>query len=170
MKDRVKFKGHFNFKLWDQTHTILKWEVDEDNLVVNVGLQHILDILFISGTSQIDPWYVGLLDDTPVPAAGDTMGAHGGWTEFEDYSEATRQTYVDVRAAQTVSNTAAKATFTVNQDSSIIAGAFMTSDNVKGAGDGTLLCAVAFSGGDKGADENDILEVTYTFIAVDDGV
>jgi len=169
MKDGIKLRGHFNFKLFDPRGK-LKWEVDENNLVVNVGLQHVLDILFVSATGQIDPWYVGLLDDSPVPAAGDTMGAHGGWTEFEDYAEGTRQTYVDVRAAQTVSNVASKAVFTIDQDASTIAGAFMTSDNVKGAGDGTLLCAVAFSGGDKSADENDILEVTYTMTALDDGV
>lgn len=169
MKDGIRLRGHFNFKLFDSWGR-LKWEVDENNLVVNVALQHILDILFVSATGQIDPWYVGLLDDSPVPAAGDTMGAHAGWTEFEDYSEGTRQTYIDVRAAQMVSNAASKAVFTINQDASVIAGAFMTSDNVKGAGDGTLLCAVAFSGGDKSADENDILEVTYTMTALDDGV
>ena len=170
MKSGIRLKGHFNFKLWDSTHKKLKWEVNEDNLVVNVGLQHILDILFVSATSQIDPWYVGLLDDSPTPAAGDTMGAHGGWTEFQTYSEGTRQTYVDVRAAQTVSNTASKAVFTISGDTQIIAGAFITSDNTKGGGGGTLLCAVAFSGGDKSADTNDILEVTYTLTAIDDGV
>ncbi len=169
MKSGIKLKGHFNFKLFNPEGE-LKWEVDEDNLVVNVGLQHILDILFVSATGQIDPWYIALLDNTPVPAAGDTMGAHGGWTEFENYEEGTRQTYIDVRTGQTVSNVANKALFLINLDTQIIAGAFMTSDNVKGAGDGTLLCAVAFSGGDKSADTNDILEVTYTFTAIDDGV
>jgi len=167
MKNGIKLRGHFHFRCIDPNGNI-KWERDEDNLVVNVGLQQILDDIF-TGAGQVDPWYVGLTDGAPVTvAAGDTMGAHAGWVEFEDYSEGVRQTYTDVRAAQSVSNTAAPAAFTISGDGKTIGGAFLTSDNVKGAGDGVLLCGVAFTGGDESADTNDTIEVTYTFGAVDD--
>ena len=65
----------------------LKWQDTAYNMVVNEGLQHILDILFVSATSQVDPWYVGLTEASPSPAAADTLATHGGWTEFTDYTE-----------------------------------------------------------------------------------
>jgi hypothetical protein len=97
------------------------------------------------------------------------MTTHAGWTEFVHYDEATRQDYTEVRTNQSLSNTAAKATFTVSVDSSIIGGAFLASANGKNATSGTLLCGAAFTGGNKSADDNDTLEVTYTFTAGDDG-
>lgn len=147
----------------------LKWEAVADNLVVNVGLQHLLDVLF-AGSAQVDPWYVGITATAPSPAAGDTMASHAGWTEFASYDEANRQTFVDVRSSQTVSNTASKAAFTISADSSTIGGAFITSDNTKSGSSGTLLCCAAFTGGDKAADDGDTLYVEYQFSAADDGV
>jgi len=145
-----------------------RWRDTIDNLVVNVGLQHILDIVF-SGGSQVDPWYVGLTGTAPSPAAGDTMASHVGWTEFTDYDEATRQAWVETRTAQSMDNSASKAAFTISQDSSTIGGAFLASDSTRGGSAGTLMAAGAFSGGDKSADDDDTLEVTYTFSAADDG-
>jgi len=167
-KSGIRLGGHFNFKCFNPKHE-LKWKVDENNLVVTQGLQKVLDDIF-TGAGQTDPWYVGLIDDTPTIVAGDTAAAHGGWTEFQDYDEANRPAYIDVRAGETVSNVAATADFTIDTDTSIIAGAFLVSSNVKGGGGGVLLCAVVFTTGDKSADDNDTLEVTYTFGAVDDGV
>ena len=167
MKAGVRLGGVFEFKCFDKNGK-LKWEDTAKNIVVDVGLQHILDVLFISGTSQIDPFYVGLTDGTPTVAAGDTMASHAGWVEVTAYDEAVRQTYVDVRSSETVTNTASKATFTISSDSTTIGGAFLVSDSTKGGAGGTLLCAAAFSVGDKSADDNDTLEVTYTFSASDD--
>jgi len=62
-----------------------KWHAVAENLVVNVGLQHILDVVFAgdeSAHANIDPWYVGLTAADPSPAAADTMASHAGWTEF----------------------------------------------------------------------------------------
>ena len=164
----VKFQGIFTVKCFDPMRR-LKWEDKAYNLVVNVGLQHILDILFVSATSQVDPWYVGLTAGTPSPAAGDTMSSHGGWTEVTAYDEASRQTFTDSRTAQQVDNDGNEATFTISSDSTTIGGAFLVSDNTKGGSSGTLLCAAAFSGGDKSADDDDTLEVEYQFTAADDG-
>lgn len=162
----VRVGGFFTVRCLDPEGN-LKWEDTAKNLVTNVGLQHILDILFVSATSQVDPWYVGLTDGTPTVAAADTSASHAGWTEVTDYTEGARQAYVDVRSAQSITNAASKASFAINSDATTIGGAFLDSAST-GTG-GSLLCAAAFTGGDKSADDGDTLEVTYTFAAADDG-
>jgi hypothetical protein len=146
----------------------VKWRDTAYNMVVNEGLQHILDILYITATSQIDPWYVRLTAASPSPASGDTLLTHGGWTEFTDYTGGVGLEFVDVRAAQQVTNNASKASFAINQDASSIGGAYLSS--VSSGTSGTLLCVAAFTGGNKAADDGDTLEVEYQFSAADDGV
>lgn len=163
-KDCIRVGGVFTFECYGPDGT-LKWKDEAKNLVTNVGLQHILDILFVSATTQIDPWYVGLTDGTPTVAAGDTSASHVGWTEVTAYTD-NRKAYVDVRSGQSVTNSASKASFAINADTTTIGGAFLDSAATGTAG--TLLCAAAFTGGDKSADSGDTLEVTYTFSAADD--
>jgi len=161
----IKVGGHFEVKCYAPDGR-LKWEDVIENLVVNVGLQHILDILFVSATEQIDPWYVGLTDGTPTVAAADTMGSHAGWTEVTAYDEGARQAFVDVRTAQSVDNDASQATFTISS-SVTVGGAFLVSDSTGAAG--ILLCGGAFTGGDKSPVDDDTIVVKYTFTAADDG-
>ena len=168
MDQKLKMGGVFHFECRDAAGW-LKWTATAKNLVTTAGLQHALDALFAGGT-QVDPWYVGLTDGTPTVDASDTVASHAGWAEVTAYDEATRQEYVDVRANQTVSNAASKAVFTVSTNSTTIGGAFLASDNTRGGSTGTLLCAAAFTGGDKSADDGDTLSVTYEFTAADDGV
>lgn len=163
--DGVKLGGKFEIKCFDKTGK-LKWKDTAKNIVVNVGLYHILDILFVSATSQIDPWYVGLVDDTPSFAAGDTLASHAGWTENANYT-GDRKEFVDVRSGASVGNSASKASFSIDTDSQTIAGAFLCS--AASGTSGTLLCEAPFTGGDKSVDDGDTLEVTYTFTAADDG-
>jgi hypothetical protein len=163
----VKLSGVFHVICRGENGKI-KWQDEAENLVVNVGLQHILDTVFSSGAA-VAPWYIGLADATPSPAAADTMASHAGWTEFAAYDEAARQEYVEVRSNQSLTNAASKAAFTISTDSSSIGGAFLTSLSTKSGETGTLLCAAAFTGGNKAADDGDTLEVTYTFSAGDDG-
>lgn len=146
----------------------VRWEDTADNMVVNVGLQHILNTVF-SGSAQVTTWYVGLMASSPTVASGNTMASHAGWTEFANYDEAGHQEYVEVRSNQQLTNAASKATFTVSADSSVIGGAFLTSASAKSVTTGTLMCGAAFTGGNKSADKDDTLEVTYTFTAGDDG-
>ncbi len=144
----------------------LKWETFSKNIVVNVGLQKLLDILFIGSAQVVDPWYVGLAGTTPTIASGDTMASHAGWTQMINYDEATRQEFTNVRTAQAVANTASTADFTIST-ASTIGGGFLGSDNTKNGSTGTLLCAVAFTGGNKFASDDDTIAVTYTFSAAD---
>lgn len=162
--DKVRFGGIFNIVCRDKNGNI-KWEDTAKNLVTNVGLQHILDVVFSGGTA-VGTWYVGLTDGTPTVAAGDTLASHTGWVEVTAYAD-NRKAYVEVRSSQTLTNTASKASFAINADSTTIGGAFLCS--VATTTTGTLMCAAAFTGGDKAADDGDTLDVTYTFTAGDDG-
>ena len=146
----------------------LKWVAESKNLVVNVGLQYMAGSALTS-TSQITTWYLGLYGaaSSNNPAAGDTMSSHGGWTEVTDYSEANRVTANFAAATNAnpsvVTNTASKATFTMN-GSTTVGGAFLTSNNTKGGTTGTLFSAADFQApGDRTVVSGDILSVTYTF-------
>ena len=164
----IKVGGHFEV-VCRGTDGKIKWEDTIENLVVNVGLQHILDTVF-SGGAAIDPWYIGLTATAPSPAAGDTMASHVGWAEFTAYDEVTRQAWVEVRSGQSMTNAASKAAFTVDTDSSVIGGAFLVESSTISESASVLMAVGAFSGGDKIADDDDTLEVTYVYSAADDGV
>lgn len=144
--------------------------IDRDNIkiniVVNQGLDHALDVT-LSAAVQITAWFLGLTDGTPTVAAGDTPASHAGWVEVTAYSETVRQTWTDGGvSAQSVSNSASQARFTINVNGTVIGGAFLTSLNTKGGTTGTLYAAGAFTAGDKTLDNLDTVDVTATFTAV----
>lgn len=146
------------------------WYVEWENIVVNVGLDYLLDI-GLSGGSQITTWYVGLVNGaSPTFAAGDTMASHVGWVENQNYSEVVRQTWVDGGVTgQSVDNSASVAVFSIDTDAQTIGGAFLTSNNVKGGTTGTLYAEGDFTP-DQVVNDGSTLEVTATFTSADDGV
>lgn len=140
----------------------IKWRDGFFNLVVNVGLDDLLDKYF-KGSGYTAAHYVGLTDGTPTTAATDTMSSHAGWTEVTDYDEAARQTLtLGSVSGQSVDNSASTADFTISANSTTIGGAFVSTDNTKGGTSGTLYGVGAFTGGDKAADDDDTLSVTIT--------
>lgn len=167
--DRMRIKGRWDIECRDRITGAIKWEDVIENLVTNVGLNHILSIVLASGT-QITSWYVGLTSSSPTPAAGDTMASHAGWTEVHtQYDEANRVTWTPGSVSgQSVSNTASKAQFTINGGVTV-GGAFLTSDNTKNGTSGTLFSIGAFSGGNRSLVSTDVLNVTATFTQADDG-
>ena len=165
MRDNIRLSGKFHLVCRGKDGKI-KWEDTSENLVVNEGLQHILDPVF-SGGAQVDPWYAGLTDDTPTVAAGDTLASHVGWTEFDEYT-GNRQEYVEVRSGQSLTNAASKASFPITGAGGGVGGAFLASV-ATGTG-GTLMCGVALTGGNRVVASGDTVNVTYTFGAADDGV
>lgn len=143
----------------------VKWVVEEPNIVVDEGLDEILD-KFWKGSTYTASFAVGLTDGTPTVAAGDTMASHAGWVEVTAYSEAVREVLtLGTVASQSVDNTASKASFSINADTTTVGGAFISTDNTKGGAGGTLVGVVAFTGGDKAADDGDTLNVTVTLTA-----
>lgn len=146
----------------------LKWELDAPNLVVNVGGQYMCGVALTS-TAQITTWYLGLYGAAASnnPAAGDTAASHAGWTEVTAYSEGTRPACTFAAATlanpSVATNTASKATFTMN-GSTTVGGAFLISNSTKGGTTGTLFSAADFSApGDRAVVSGDVLSVTYTF-------
>lgn len=150
----------------------LRWrDVIGPNLVVNEGLSYLLQCGLSNETAAITTWYILLMDASPSVAAGDTIASHAGWTENQNYDEATRQTWeAGSESGQSVDNSASKATFTMDTDSDSVGGAALASDNTKGGSTGTLYCGGPFTGGNKSVDDNDILEVQATLTQADDGI
>ena len=139
------------------------------NLVVNTGLDYLLDSGLSAGT-QITSWFLLLMDGTPTVAAGDTMASHAGWAEVTAYDEAARQAWSDGGVSgQSVDNSGSPAQFTISTNGTTIGGAGLTSSSTKGGSTGTLYAGGAFSAGDKSLDDNDTLDVTATFTQADDG-
>lgn len=140
----------------------LKWLEEFDNLVVDTGLDDIVDTYY-GGANYTAAHYVGLTDGTPTPADDDTMAAHAGWAEVEDYDEADRPDLVMAASAGGVAtNSANKAVYTINSPVTA-GGAFITSDDTKGGTAGTLVSVGAFAAGDRAAQAGDTINVTVSF-------
>lgn len=164
-RERLPFaiKHRFHIECFDR-YGRLKWEDITHNLVVNVGLDEILQRVYKSSAFTATD-YVGLLDDTPTIAATDTMASHAGWVEAVPYSEAVRQTFTPgTVASQSVDNSASKATYSINATDTV-GGCFLSDNNTKSGTAGILIGAAAFSGGDKAVANLDTLNVTLTATA-----
>lgn len=140
----------------------VKWVEDGYNLIVDTGINDALD-KWLKGSSYTAAFYVGLTSASPTPAAGDTMSSHGGWTEVTAYNESVRQTLtLGSVSSKSVNNSASKAVFTISTNSTSVGGAFLTTNSTKSGTSGTLISVKAFTGGNKTADANDVLNVTVT--------
>ena len=165
--DNAAGGGVFHFQCFDKDGN-LKWQAEKHNLVVNVGLKDMNDKYF-TGSGYTAAWYIGLYGaaSSNNPAAGDTMASHAGWTEVTDYSQSTRPaaTFAAATTADpsVITNSASPATFSIN-GTTVVGGAFLTSDNTKGGTTGILFSASDFqSPGDRSVVNGDTLTVTYTF-------
>lgn len=165
--EKVKAGGIYTLKCLDKDGN-LKWETSTRNLVVNAGLKYMNDSA-LGGGSQITTWYLGLYGaaSSNNPAAGDTMASHAGWTEVTAYSEATRPaaTFAVATTADpsVITNSASPATFSIN-GTTVVGGAFLTSNNTKGGTTGTLFSAADFQApGDRSVVSGDSLLLTYQF-------
>jgi hypothetical protein len=164
--DSASAKGVYKIQCHDAQGN-LKWEADAPNLVVNGGLQD-MNAKYFTGSAYTAAWYLGLYGAgaSNTPAAGDTMSSHAGWTEVTDYSQATRPacTFGTPTTANpsVATNSASPATFSIN-GTTVVGGAFLTSDNTKSGTTGTLYSAADFSApGDRSVVSGDTLSVTYT--------
>lgn len=134
------------------------------NLVVNEGLDHVLNTVFHGGT-QVGTWFLGLFEGNYTPIATVTAATiAAAATESTAYTESQRQEYNEAAAsAQSITNSANKATFTMNATKTIY-GAFLVSNATKSATSGVLFSAARFSAA-KSVVTDDQLLLTYTFNA-----
>lgn len=159
----VGLMGRYEVECRDATGR-LKWRDVIDNLVVDVGLNDMLD-KWLKGSAYTAAFYVGLTGGTPTVVAGNTMSSHAGWTDDTTYSNATRPALtLGTVSAKAVDNSASKAVFNIN-GTATIGGAFVTTNNTKGGTTGTLISAGAFSGGNKSVSSGDTLNVQITYTA-----
>jgi hypothetical protein len=107
---------------------------------------------------------MGLLSDTAITSTKTLANI----SQATECSNATRPAYVETRTNQTLSNSGAKSTFTINKDATTVEGAFLASSNNMKGTTGILMSAALFAGGTKVGDSGDKLIVTYTFVASDD--
>ena len=99
-----------------------------------------------------------------TPNAADTMASHSTWSEVAAYTESTRPAYSHASAAsQAITNSASKASFSINATTTIY-GIFCVTNSTKSGTTGTLISATDFASS-KSADNGDTLEVTYTVSA-----
>jgi len=147
----------------------LKWITkDQPNLVTNQGKNANLNIMFHNAT-LIHPWYFVLFEDDYTPLVTNTY-AIPGFTETTAYEELTRPEFVEsASTAQSLHNSASKATFTFNDTKTIYGGGLVgggTDAYTKAdvAGGGTLYSAAKFSE-TKPVVSGDILKVWITLTA-----
>lgn len=143
--------------------------MQDHNLVVDEGLDHVLTALF-TGAGQVSPWYVGLFENSGYTPASDDTAANINTrsTETVSYDESTRQEYVEGSVSgQSISNSASKATFNMNNGSAKnIYGAFLVSNSTRAGTSGTLLASSKFTSARNVANGDQLL-ITYTFTAAD---
>ena len=152
-------KSHYLVECFDRDGQ-LKWQEDVENLVVNVGLDDLLDKYF-KGSSYTAAHYVGLTDGNPTIAAGDTMSSHAGWAEVADYSQTNRPDLtLGAVSGQSVDNDSNRAEFSIN-DSATVGGAFVVDNNTKSGTTGVLYGAAAFTA-DRSVADGDTITVTVT--------
>lgn len=110
--DVMEFHNLFWAELWRGDELIMR--TGGLNGVVTEGRNYMLNCMFGAGTpvSQVDPWYIGLINNSPTPSlsASDTLASHASWTELTDYT-GNRQFWTDADAASGSKGTTTVSTF-----------------------------------------------------------
>lgn len=163
-RQNVLLGGMFEHSVW-RDGCLIDTRYDP-NIVVNEGLNHLLNVYF-EATTQITAWYIGLFKGNYTPLATDTAAnIAGNSTEATEYSEATRQVFNSAAAAsQALSNAASLATFTINATVTAY-GAFLVSSSTKSGTAGVLFAASRFAAA-RSLISSDLLKIQYTLTAQD---
>ena len=139
-------------------------EFDFDNIVVNEGLNTVLNVVF-KGASQITSWFIGLFSGNYTPISTDTAATFSvSSTEFSGYAAGVRQAYTTVSStAQLITNTASKASFVFTGGATLY-GAFLSSTSTINGVTGVLMSAARFPSA-RVVYTDDQLLLTYAFAA-----
>lgn len=132
------------------------WSEEVFNMVVNEGLDHILNSYF-RGSGYTAAHYLGV-KGTGAIAATDTISSHGGWQEITQYNGNRQLLVLADAAGQVVSNANNKNSFTFNADVTI-AGIMVTTT---ADGSGTLYGAADFPA-ERAVLDGDILVIQANF-------
>lgn len=163
-------KGRYTARLFDKDGN-LKWEVDFDNLVTDVGARAMMDT-FLAGSGYTAAFYLGLISSASYTgiSPSDTASSHAGWTEAGNvnapaYGASTRPAVPwsiasGSGAGNRIKSMSAPLSFTFTS-AGTVKGSFMTTSGVKDGTTGTLFSAGLFTGGDRAVGVNDVLQVSY---------
>ena len=159
----VAVVGYWTFEAYrthpDGTRKKL-WREETKNLVVNQGLNGLLGST-LGAWTQVTSWFIGVTSGHPTVSAADTGSSHAGWDEFTGYTATERVGYTPAAVSgQSVDNSAAKASFSLNAAGSI-GGGFLISVNSKAIDGGSLYAVGSFAL--KTLSSGDTLEVQATF-------
>ncbi len=141
-RQKMVVSSVWGFERW--RHGILLSKQTVENLVPDQVINHLLDVVFSNGT-QIANWYLALFSNDHTPLATHTY-ASPGYTENTGYDEATRPAWSEGGVSmKSITNSANKASFTMDGTNPNIYGASLVSDNTKGdtAASGAILGPVA---------------------------
>lgn len=132
------------------------------NMAVAQGLNSILGVQF-HGDTQITNWYLGVFEGNYTPVDNVTAATiASASTECTAYADGTRPAYVPAAPTnKIITNAASRASFIFN-DTKVIYGAFLISDNTKAGVAGTLFSAARFPNA-KSVGNLDELLLTYSF-------
>lgn len=156
----IAIGGTFHVECRD-ANGALKWKDTAKNGVCNAGLNDLLDVYLRAQANST--WYISLIDGSGYTAlaAADTSASHAGWTESQDYTNATRPAWGPAAAAsQSIANSSV-VNFTMNATKTI-KGAFLINASTKGGATGILFCTALFSQGDRSVVNTDVLALSYT--------
>lgn len=161
-ESNIVASGRYDCQIIRDGKVIDEWS--QDNLVVNEGLNSLLNIMF-NASAQITTWYTGIFEGNYTPVASVTAATiASASTESTAYTSSTRPEYVEAAAsAQSITNSASRSQFVFNAAKTIY-GAFLISSNVKNGTTGTLFSAARFATA-KTVESGDELLLTYTFTA-----
>jgi len=158
----IKLGGFWHGQHLRNGRVIDEWE--DHNLVVNEGLNSILNVQFANAT-QIPQWYIGVYKGNYTPVAGDTAAnIVANSTEITTEYTGVRPTYNEASSsAQTMTNAANRASFVFTAPLTVY-GAFLISVSNKSSTTGTLFSAAKFSTA-KVVEATDELLLVYAFTA-----
>jgi hypothetical protein len=160
--ENLQLKGIIKVELIRDGKVIKSME--SKNLFTILGRNHILDVVFgnSSPVTQVNPWYIGLIDNDPVPTPhpADTLASHTGWDEATGYT-GNRKAWPDANADDGTKESSSVATFAMT-DTAEIYGIFICA--AASGTSGVLMSEGAFT--DPIAVVNgDDFKVSYTIIA-----
>jgi hypothetical protein len=164
MKERIfKIGGVFAHQHIRNGKVIGEWEEDS-NIVVNEGLNYILDAA-LSGGTQTTAFYLGLFKNNYTPIATNVASTFSGAgvanEATTEYSESVRPQWIEVGpSSQIITNSASPAVFTFASNISIY-GALLATLSTKATASGKLIAASKFSAV-RSMITADVLNVTYT--------
>lgn len=161
-ESNILAQGQYDCQIIRNGKVIDEWS--EKNLVVNEGLNALLNIMF-NASAQITTWYTAIFEGNYTPVAGVTAAnIASASTECTAYTSSTRPEYQEAAASsQSITNSANRSSFVFNASKTVY-GAFLISSNVKNGTTGTLFSAARFAT-PKSVESGDELLLTYTFTA-----